>query len=867
MTHKCVITTEGVAKKCARGKEGGYNYCVLARPKLERGIILALLVLAGIYLIVVYLPNHIDTRILGFVVSGDDRFVVDTVYPGTPAATQGIRARDVLLAQDDVSAEQWRSWYEDDVETYLRKRAGFRDREVSVKLRRDAQPISLTLFPRALNLGEILTFFGIRTFLILFMLGLTIYILVSKTRDRAAFLISLCFCFTIFWLAYDEPFWPSLFSPLIRSVSFPAIYFVDVLEAVSLQLVVATLVHIALVFPQDHSLKRQYPFIIYAVYLFALLVPFVVFVFSTGGVLERINELYGTRLWLNSVFLIALTLLIFTGYRQCRTPVQREKVRWIFVSIAIVAVIHLTFWNVPFLVSGSPLVANYNWILLPVALLPLSMTLSITNHELFGIRGIIRGRILLLNTLLTREKELVVTRDQRIGELQDEIDQLRNSLEEYEAMERVTDTDTRGTVFTEKLEQRYPEIALIREERLLGDSPLWKSVFEHAILAAQGSAPALIVGESGTGKTDIAWTIYRLSDRRDQPFKEISCAQFEHADPAFALGRLFGIGSGHGLPNAPREGRAGLLEECDGGVLFLDDVDRLPLAVQDLLLYPLEGRAFEPGIGSGPARKVSVKFIFAMNRDPERMVAEGKMRGDVLARIRSRVEIPPLRQRPEDIPVLVDHFIDKVAAEIGHKISLVSPKSMHLLCSHTYSSGNARELRAEIEKAVGKAMLENDTVLRAGYLSEGLRTGDKGPSDSAVQRKSDASGKHPGQSLDNAELLAVLRKHDFQIKSAETELGYSHKSKTLSHHLRGMCIEAMRQSGWNIDDAANVLSGGDKPKVAAKLKAKMLRFLSNVEENVSAGTAAKLYQNLPAAYHDAMDRAIEHVRKPGRAGI
>jgi transcriptional regulator of aromatic amino acid metabolism len=120
----------------------------------------------------------------------------------------------------------------------------------------------------------------------------------------------------------------------------------------------------------------------------------------------------------------------------------------------------------------------------------------------------------------------------------------------------------------------------------------------------------------------------------------VSCAQFEHADPAFALGRIFAIGTGHGLPNVPREGRKGLLEECNGGTLFLDDVDRLPLNAQDLLLYPLQGKPFEPGIGSGPSHRVSVKFVLATNRDPEKLVRTGTFRADVLSRIGTRIEIP-----------------------------------------------------------------------------------------------------------------------------------------------------------------------------------------------------------------------------------
>ncbi len=184
-----------------------------------------------------------------------------------------------------------------------------------------------------------------------------------------------------------------------------------------------------------------------------------------------------------------------------------------------------------------------------------------------------------------------------------------------------------------KLLKCYPELEDLRRTRLLGTSSVWTSVFGQIVIASRGNLPVLIVGESGTGKTDTALTIHRLSGRKERIYKELSCLQFEHADPAFALGKLFGIGAGHGLPNVPREGQKGLLEDCNGGTLFLDDLDCLPRNVQDLLLYPLEGKPFEPAIGRGPAKTISVRFILATNQDPDKMVTTGALRSDLLSRL------------------------------------------------------------------------------------------------------------------------------------------------------------------------------------------------------------------------------------------
>ena len=390
------------------------------------------------------------------------------------------------------------------------------------------------------------------------------------------------------------------------------------------------------------------------------------------------------------------------------------------------------------------------------------------------------------------------------------------------------------------------------------------------MLAAHGNDSVVIVGESGTGKTDVAKTVYRISDRNNQTYRQISCAQFEHADPAFALSKLFGVGSNHGLPNFPKEGQPGLLEECDGGVLFLDDFDRLPLNVQDLLLYPLEGKPFEPGIGTGKTREVSVKFILATNRNPELLVSRGLLQGDVLARMGARINIPPLRDRPEDIPVLVEHFLGRLSTEFDHVVESVSPKAMKMLKSFTYHNGNARELYAELRQAVGKASLEKDHVLHACYLSETVNKALQSKSIEHLKgdHKEDdqyhsisEGGKTVSSEVAIPRELSVLRRHNFLMQPSEEELGLSHKSKTLSNHLRGLCIKALAENDWQPDRAAKALAPDNGYKVIHKLERKIDRYLKSIKERVSDGTYRRLYTNLPASYHEELERAIRWARK------
>ncbi len=821
------------------------------------------------YVLLVFVPLAHDAEIIGFKTKWqDETLFVSEVWEKSPAQLGGLQDGDVVLKQGNVSVSQWYRWYRNDLSSYLNARTQLRDARVAFEVERDGKRIVLEISPRPLSAAEMWEHFGVRTALIAFLIGLGIYIVISKVRDRSASLIYLCFCAAVLWLANDSPYWPAFNAPIIRGGSLAVIYSADLIEILGLQLVMGMLVHISLIFPEHRPILKRHPWLPIPVYVFSIAFPLIAMLFSVGSLLNRMAAVYPPRLWINTALLILATIIMLMSYRQCASPTQRERTRWIIVAMAIVATTHLIFWNLPTAFLGEALVPNYNWMLVPVALIPLALTVAITNHELFGVIGIIRGRMKLVQARLQKEKSMVMRRDQRMREMTHELDQLNAELEEYAQMERAGEGSTSTSTKLKKLEKRFPQLERVRKESLIGASPLWEHVFEQVAVAARGTTPAMIVGESGTGKTHIARAVHLLSDRSEQVCKEISCAQFEHADPAFALGKLFGLGSGHGLPNVPKEGQSGLLEESNGGTLFLDDFDRLPLNVQDLLLYPLEGKPFEPGIGRGKPRAVSIKFIFATNRDPARLASEGRFQADVLARIGARVYVPPLRERPEDIPPLVERFTHNIGQELQHNISVVSPKAMNLLSRHSYAEGNARELMSEIHNAIGKAMLEDDNVLRAGYLSERLRaatTSRPGPTaTNSLQPHRPNIVPHEVSPAAEPEELTTLKKHEFRIKPAEQELGLSQKSRTLSNHLRGMCIKCLCENEWNAKRAARSLAASDDPKVVTRIEAKMRRYLQNIEDNVGSRSEIKLYNNLPAAYHESLAQAIHRIRSGSR---
>jgi two-component system nitrogen regulation response regulator GlnG len=214
-----------------------------------------------------------------------------------------------------------------------------------------------------------------------------------------------------------------------------------------------------------------------------------------------------------------------------------------------------------------------------------------------------------------------------------------------------------------------------------------QQVFKLIGQVSQSDATVLITGESGTGKELVARAIYHHSKRVEQPFLAINCA----AIPENLLeSELFG--HERGAFTGAAELRIGKFEQCDGGTIFLDEIGDMPLATQSKVLRVLQNGEFQR-VGGNQTLKVDVRVIAATNRDPERSVAQKKFREDLFYRLNVvRILLPPLRERRDDIPVLVDYFLRK------SKIKRVSPEVMEILQKYSWP-GNVRELENAIERA------------------------------------------------------------------------------------------------------------------------------------------------------------------------
>ncbi|MCS6976743.1 MAG: sigma-54 dependent transcriptional regulator [Gemmatales bacterium] len=243
---------------------------------------------------------------------------------------------------------------------------------------------------------------------------------------------------------------------------------------------------------------------------------------------------------------------------------------------------------------------------------------------------------------------------------------------------------------------RVPAMLPVEDEadQIIGRSAVMQEMCKLIGRLAPQDVNVLIVGESGTGKELVARALYHHSRRADQPFLAINCA----ALPETLLeSELFGHEAGAFTGAVKR--RIGKFEQCDGGTLFLDEIGDMPPAVQAKMLRIVQDQTFER-VGGNETVRTNVRLLFATNQDLEKLVEEGKFRRDLFFRLRNLViQVPPLRERLDDVPELAHYFLFRFNRQLGLDLRGFSPEALDLMQRYSWP-GNVRELQGAVQHAM-----------------------------------------------------------------------------------------------------------------------------------------------------------------------
>lgn len=306
-------------------------------------------------------------------------------------------------------------------------------------------------------------------------------------------------------------------------------------------------------------------------------------------------------------------------------------------------------------------------------------------------------------------------------------------------------------------------------EGIVGVSESLLRLIKRAKKLAPSKSTVLITGETGTGKELFAQAIHACSPRAGKPFKVLNCAAVSET---LLESELFGHVKG-AFTGAVAD-RKGLLHAADGGTMFLDEIGDMPLSMQAKLLRALENGEIIP-VGSNDAIHLDVRFVAATNRDLQEQLQKGKFREDLFFRLHAfgALHIPPLRSRPEDIPILVERFIRGSNAENGTRIKSITPEALRKLMRYNWP-GNVRELKNIIERMCVEA---GGDVLDVADLPENLQ----GTTEIVPASLPNLAGLTLAD-VEQMMIISALRRHDGNREKTARELGIS--IRTLYRKLR-----------------------------------------------------------------------------------
>ena len=345
---------------------------------------------------------------------------------------------------------------------------------------------------------------------------------------------------------------------------------------------------------------------------------------------------------------------------------------------------------------------------------------------------------------------------------------------------------------TLRKENRQLRSALDAKHQLVGSSPALKTIMDQVRRAAPTTATVLILGESGVGKELVARAIYRHSQRAKERFVEVNCAAIPEE---LIESELFG--HERGAFTGATEKQVGKFEQADGGTIFLDEVGDMSAKTQAKVLRVLQEGDLER-IGSNKTVKVDVRVIAATNKDLEAEIAEGRFRDDLYFRLSViPIFVPPLRERVEDIPALVQHFANLFAQNNSRRVPRFAPGAMQALMQARWR-GNIRELRNVVERLL---IMSDRDVIEAADVQMFARIAPR-PAAVAVPASPSVAVALPASELPVADPMPEAAPVD--VPAAKAPLPATLREfKEVSE--RAFLIEKLREHGWNISKTAEVI--------------------------------------------------------------
>ena len=293
---------------------------------------------------------------------------------------------------------------------------------------------------------------------------------------------------------------------------------------------------------------------------------------------------------------------------------------------------------------------------------------------------------------------------------------------------------------------------------IVGQSPVMQALRQQIATAAPTTGRVLIHGENGSGKQLVARAIHQLSTRVEQPFVEVNCAAIPEE---LIESELFGHEKGAFTGAVAR--RKGKFETANSGTLFLDEIGDMSLKTQAKVLRALEEQAFER-VGGKDTIRVDVRVIAASNHDLHELIARGRFREDLFYRLNViPIEVPPLRERKEDVPLLINHFIARFAAENGKRQKTVSVEALAYFLSYDWP-GNIRELRNMVERLV---IMTPGDIIGPDDLPAPLRPKDLASGGDAKER----TLREAREAFERAYILSELRASEWNMTRTAERLG------------------------------------------------------------------------------------------------